>query len=100
GRSGERVARSPRSPTKQYFCRSLPRRAVRFVADHLHRDRELHRRRARTDARPDGSHFVTWLHRARKTGDRETLFGPTAAGRERIETGTVRLAGRRAAANH
>src|SRR5205085_10482229 len=85
GRSGERVARSARSAPEQYFRRSLFGRAVRSLADHFYRDRELPRRRARTDARPDGSDFVAGLHRAREIGNRETLFGPATDGRKWIE---------------
>ena len=44
-RSGERAARSARSATEPCLRRSLPRRAVRSLAGHLHRDGQLHRRR-------------------------------------------------------
>ncbi len=47
--------------------------AVRSLAGHLHRHRELHRRGARADARPDGDHFARRLHRTRETGNRAAL---------------------------
>ena len=69
------------------LCRSLSRRAIRSVASHLHRDRELHRRNSGAIARSNGDDRSAGLHRARETRDRKTIPLAAPTKRKRIEAG-------------
>ncbi len=71
GRPRERVAGGARPRAERHLRRSLPRRALRSVRGHVHRDRELRAEHPRPAARSHGGRRLRRLHRGREARDRE-----------------------------
>ena len=72
-RSVRGAARSARSRAEFHVRRSLPRRRIRSLAGIFRRHRQRHAHHSAGAAGPHGSAAAAWLHRERKSRDRQTV---------------------------